>query len=81
MAGLVISKFLRYYRELSEDTFLEGYRSRLIWRGEEINLIRGSEITPAKLIDVDEHCRLLIERHDGTRDCISSGEISIRRRE
>lgn len=81
MAGLVISKFLRYYRELSEDTFLEGYRSRLIWRGEEINLIRGSEITPAKLIDVDERCRLLVERHDGTRDCISSGEISIRRRE
>ena len=81
MAGLVISKFLRYYRELSEDTFLDGYRSRLIWRGEEINLIRGSEVSPAKLIDVDERCRLLIERPDGTRDSISSGEISIRRRE
>ncbi|MBQ8965112.1 MAG: biotin--[Ruminococcus sp.] len=80
MAGLVISKFMKYYRSLGENTFLKGYRQRLIWRGEDINLIRGSETVPAKLIDVDEQCRLLVEYPDGSRGTISSGEISIRRR-
>ena len=80
MAGLVISKFMRYYRELAEDTFLDGYRKRLIWRGEKINLIHGNDKVPARLIDVDERCRLLVEHEDGSRESVSSGEISIRRR-
>lgn len=81
LAGLVISRFMRYYRELSENSFLQGYRQRLIWRGERIDLIRGSEIQPATLIDVDEQCRLIVELPDGVRREISSGEISIRRKE
>ncbi|WP_296793988.1 biotin--[acetyl-CoA-carboxylase] ligase [Ruminococcus sp.] len=80
LAALVLENFMGYYHQLSENSFLHGYRSRLMWRGEDINLIRGSEITPAKLIDTDENCRLLVKYEDGTEDTISSGEISIRKR-
>lgn len=80
LAALVLENFMGYYHKLSENSFLQGYQSRLMWRGEDINLIRGSEITPAKLIDADEKCRLLVKYEDGTEDTISSGEISIRKR-
>ncbi|WP_294479832.1 biotin--[acetyl-CoA-carboxylase] ligase [uncultured Ruminococcus sp.] len=80
LAALVLENFMNYYNKLSENSFLQGYQSRLMWRGEDINLIRGSEITPAKLIDADEKCRLLVKYEDGTEDTISSGEISIRKR-
>ena len=81
LAALVLSGFMKYYRELDEDTFLNGYRDRLIWRGEEINIIRGDETVPARLIDVDERCRLIVGYEDGSRGEVSSGEISIRRRD
>ena len=80
LAALVLENFMNYYNKLSENSFLQGYQSRLMWRGEDINLIRGSEITPAKLIDADEKCRLLVKYEDGTEDTMSSGEISIRKR-
>ncbi len=79
MAARVISGFMKYYRTLTENTFLESYRSRLIWKGEKINLISGNMITPATLIDVDEKCRLLVELENGEHKTISSGEISIRK--
>ena len=80
LAAGIIMRFMKYYRELSRNTFMQGYRDRLIWRGEEINIIRGSEVFPARLIDVDEQCRLITERTDGSREVVSSGEISIRKR-
>ena len=80
LTALVLENFMNYYNKLSENSFLQGYQSRLMWRGEDINLIRGSEITPAKLIDADEKCRLIVKYEDGTEDTISSGEISIRKR-
>ncbi|SEK45036.1 biotin--[acetyl-CoA-carboxylase] ligase [Ruminococcus albus] len=80
MAAMVLENFMGYYRHLSENSFLQGYQSRLMWRGEDINIIRGSEITPAKLIDADEKCRLMVRYEDGTEDTVSSGEISIRKR-
>lgn len=80
LAALVLENFMGYYHQLSENSFLQGYRSRLMWRDEDINLILGGKITPAKLIDTDENCRLLVKYEDGTEDTISSGEISIRKR-
>ena len=80
IAAGVISAFMRYYRELSQNSFMKGYRDRLIWRGEDINLIRGSKVVPARLIDVDEQCRLIVGKEDGSTEVVSSGEISIRKR-
>lgn len=79
MAALVISGFMRYYRELAQNTFLDSYRRRLIWKNEKINLISGNVMTPATLIDVDEGCRLIAELENGERRTVSSGEISIRK--
>lgn len=75
----VIKKFMNYYSDISNGSYMKAYRDRLLWRGEMINVISGEKTEPATLIDVDEECHLIIRYEDGREDAISSGEISIRR--
>ncbi|MBQ8107441.1 MAG: biotin--[Ruminococcus sp.] len=79
IAAGVISRFMRYYRELDKDTFLEGYRKRLMWKNERINIITPVSTTPALMLDVDGSCRLRVRLEDSSEKLISSGEISIRK--
>ena len=46
--------------------------------GKQVNVIGGTGTTPARAIDVDERCRLIVEYADGRREALSSGEISVR---
>lgn len=46
--------------------------------GKEIKIVQGNRETIAKAIDIDREGLLLVEMKDGTRELISSGEISIR---
>ncbi len=76
----ILNRFLGYYMQLSAHHFLEGYRARLMWKNERIALhdFHGS-IESVTLLDVDEHCRLLVKGNDNTIRPVESGEISIRR--
>lgn len=76
----IIKRFMGFYPRLTEGSYLDGYKSRLMWKNEKINIISGDNMTPATLIDVDDRCQLVVRYDDGTSDVISSGEISIRRR-
>lgn len=78
LSAEILSIFMEYYNKLSENTFYEEYRSRLMWLGEDIVLISGSRRTPARLIDVDKDCKIKVQYPNGEYDLISSGEISIR---
>lgn len=80
LIGEIICRFMTDYPNLTDGKYLEGYRSRLIWRGEKINIIAGEHITPAILKEVDDECHLIVEYEDKSIEAISSGEISIRRR-
>ena len=79
LAGEVLRRFMSYYRFLEDRLFLEGYRKRLIWRGERINVISGKTAYSCILEDIDESCRLLVRTDDGEQKTILSGEISIRK--
>lgn len=46
--------------------------------GKEIKIVQGNRERIAKAIDIDREGLLLVEMKDGTRELISSGEISIR---
>lgn len=78
VAALVLKNFWKYYTELEENTFYEGYRSRVMWIGEKINIITPKQTTPATLIDVDKDCRIVVRFEDGSEKTVSTGEISIR---
>lgn len=79
LAAEVIGRFMKYYREIEQNTYLESYRKRLLWRGERINVISPSGTVPAVLTDVDDECRLIVKYEDGREGVVSTGEISIRK--
>lgn len=79
LAAEILSRFMKYYSELADNTYIESYRKRLMWKGEKISVISGNTGTPATLLDADNDCRLLVEYENGEKAAVSSGEISIRK--
>ncbi len=54
------------------------YRKRNLAIGKNVLLIRGENQIPAKVIDIDGDCRLIVEYPDGAKGIYASGEISLR---
>lgn len=76
----VLNNFWDYYKTLSSKSFLKGYRERLCYLGEEVNILKNGEIVDrAKCLGIDDDCRLLVEFENGEKEYLSSGEISIRK--
>lgn len=80
LAGGIITRFMELYRDLSSEDMLKAYRSRLEWKDEQIRVIRGTEEFECTLIDVDDAYALKVRLNDGSEQLISSGEITIRRK-
>lgn len=74
----IIRRFMEYYANIGQGTYMEAYRKRLLWIGKKINIIAGDKKEPAVLLGVDEECHLRVRYDNGSEDAISSGEISIR---
>lgn len=74
----VINLFMHYYENLRERKFLTEYRKRSMVIGKKITVIKNSQKTDATAISIDEHCRLLVEYENRTREFLSSGEVSIK---
>ena len=78
----IAASFLRHYYDIVElgrlDGFAEEYKKRSFIIGERVNVLRGGASRPAKALDIDEECRLMVEYEDGTQEALSSGEVSIR---
>ena len=78
MIAEYLNRFLPLYRTLGSANTNVEYRKRSFVLGRMVNVISGTGTTPARAIDVDERCRLIVEYEDGRRDALSSGEISVR---
>ena len=78
MIAEYLNRFLPLYRTLGSANTNVEYRKRSFVLGGMVNVISGIGTTPARAIDVDERCRLIVEYEDGRRDALSSGEISVR---
>ena len=57
---------------------MEKYRKRSLIIGKQVTLTAGKESRSALVLGIDDDCRLLIRYPDGTEDCRSSGEVSVR---
>lgn len=73
-----INIFMEYYTKLEQKAFLEEYRRRSAVIGKEISVFKNCSEFYATALDIDDNCRLLVEYPDGTREFLSSGEISIK---
>lgn len=76
------AEFLRSFHALCQDlergAYAEEYRRRSFLIGKPVNVLRGESITPARVLDVDADCRLIVEYDDGSTAALSSGEVSVR---
>ena len=70
-----------FYRQgfpKNKEIFLQKYRDRLLYLGEEIQVIGLKESYPAIALDIDEEGCLLVKTANGEKKALNSGEISIR---
>ena len=78
----IAASFLKHYYDIVEigrlDGFAEEYKRRSFIIGERVNVLRGGSSRPAKALDIDDECRLIVEYEDGSKETLSSGEVSIR---
>ena len=60
------------------DQWLERYRKDCITVGRPIKVLRGQEERTGTAVGVDDTFALVVEWADGTREALSSGEVSVR---
>ena len=79
MIAAYLNRFLALYRNLGGSETIAEYRRRSFVLGKTITVLAADrQPTPARALDVDEKCRLLVEYEDGRRETLSSGEISVK---
>ena len=79
IAAAFIKHFYDICSDLGSASFAEEYKKRSFVIGCRINVLRGGSSRPAKALDIDDECRLIVEYDDGSREALSSGEVSVRK--
>ena len=81
LAAAFLNHFMEIYRAYGEQgslDYAEKYRDRSLVIGRKIRVLSRGDSRPALALDVDQDCRLLVQYEEGSREILSSGEISIR---
>lgn len=78
LAAEIINRILDSENYYDSKEILNKYKSRLIMLGKKISVIEARETYNAIAIDIDDIGRLVVEKENGERKLISSGEISIK---
>lgn len=83
LAAEVLNGFMKIYPQLTERRFMDQYRSRSMVIGKHVRLITADhtsilESEPVLVVDIGNDAQLIVERPDGTRQSISSGEVSVK---
>ena len=73
------NNYLDYIKDCDFSKFRDKYRELCSTINQEINVI-GRETYPATAIDINENGELIVEKSDGSREVVFSGEVSIRKR-
>ena len=58
--------------------FLKEYNDRLINVNREVRIMKNGEEFVRRALGINERGELLVEDEEGRRDCIFSGEVSVR---
>ena len=78
IAAAFLRQFYGLCANLDGTDIAEEYKRRSFLIGREVTVNRGSASRPAEVLDIDGDCRLLVRYRDGTREELSSGEVSVR---
>ncbi len=78
----ITAEFLKSFYSMCLDIrntdYRDEYRKRCFILGKDINVISGGSAIPARVLDIDEDCHLIVRYTDGRTEALSSGEISVK---
>ena len=81
LRSILAAQFMKEYHELclnlNSPAIVEEYRQKSLMQGRNIAVIKGAEKIPAKVIGIDDDLKLIVEYEGGSREALSSGEVSI----
>lgn len=77
LAAEMINNFMEYYDRLLSKTYMDEYRKRSFLLGKEIYTLTQPPVY-GKAVDIDDDGHLILELSDGSRQTLSSGEVSVR---
>jgi len=78
LIAATLDNFWEYYQYLLERRFLDEYRSRSIILGQDIFVVTSNVKRPARALEIDDDCGLVVRYDDGETTTLASGEVSIR---
>ena len=80
LAGALVEQLWRMDEILltQKNALMAAYKNRCITLGKAVQVIRGDSIRPGKAVDLDLDGGLWVEYEDGSRQVVSSGEVSVR---
>ena len=74
----VVAECSKAIVEAQERPFLDEYRKKCFLLGKKIQVIKMDREIEAEALDIDDQGHLLVKYGDGSREALSSGEVSIR---
>ncbi len=74
----ILNRYFYYYRHFEDKQYIEAYKKRSFVIGKKIRVVTRDNERIATALDIDDMCHLLVEYEDGSREYLSTGEISIR---
>jgi len=87
LAAEIISSVFDYMNSLADRSFMPSYRQRSILTGKTVNVYKGAYKTnpedelpsrPAKVLGIDDDGGLMVIYTDGSRETLTTGEVTIR---
>ena len=80
IAAEFLNHFCAIYRSKDHGDYAAEYKRRSLVLGKNVDVIPtgGGKTRRAKVLDITEDCGLLVEFKDGTKEVLSSGEVSVR---
>lgn len=77
----IIENFFSYYNSIDQKKFIDEYKRKSILINREVNIESNKGSVKAKVLEIDDLCRLKVQLEDGSIKELSSGEVSIRMKE
>ena len=77
LIAATLDNFWELYRDLSGHRFLDEYRARSIVTGRDIYVLANDTKLPARALEIDDECRLVVRYENGETAALNSGEVSL----
>ena len=82
LSAAFLNGFYYYYRKLPDCSYQKKYENRCFVIGKNVEIVRPSaddgNVESARVIALDDECRLVVEHTDGRLETLSSGEVRLK---